>query len=174
MKKNRQANRRSSPRTKLFFESLESRRLLAADLLLFQNPIEPLDVNLDRHVSPVDALAIINELNAPNTQVVNVGSLLDTSGDRILAPVDALGVINSLNNPASDSTLRHLYEARDYLKTHSEAIPTKVLGVASEFTKLIDDYEAAPMQSMHLSGRLVNILWRIQSKFKKYMTKSNR
>ena len=143
MKKNRQANRRSSLRTKLFFESLESRRLLAADLLLFQNPIEPLDVNLDRHVSPVDALAIINELNAPNTQVVHVGSLLDTSGDRILAPVDALGVINSLNNPASDSTLRHLYEARDYLKTHSEAIPTKVLGVASEFTKLIDDYEAA-------------------------------
>ena len=51
---------------RLGFESLEDRRLLAIDALgqagvgLFI----ALDVNRDHHVTPVDALLIINELNA--------------------------------------------------------------------------------------------------------------
>ena len=143
MKMNRQTSRRSLQRTGLIFETLECRRLLAADLMLFQNPIEPFDVNLDRHISPVDALAIINELNAPRTETATVGNLLDTSGDNILAPVDALGIINTLNNPEEDSVLTHLYEARDYLNFHHDSIPIEALDVAGQFTELIDDYEAA-------------------------------
>ena len=50
-------------KTQLRIESLEQRRLLAADLLVFQNP-RPSDVT-DQYVSPVDALAIINQLNSP-------------------------------------------------------------------------------------------------------------
>ena len=143
MEKNRQTSRRNSQRTGLFLETLESRRLLAADLMLFQNPIEPLDVNLDRHISPVDALAIINELNSPRTDVVTVGNLLDTSGDDVLAPIDALGIINTLNNPEQDSVLTHLYESRDYLNINADSIPIDALGVAGQFTELVDDYEAA-------------------------------
>jgi len=143
MKNNRQTRRHNSQSVRLFLETLESRRLLAADLILFQNPIEPLDVNLDRHISPGDALAIINELNSPRTEVATVGNLLDTSGDNILAPVDALGIINTLNNPGQDSVFTHLYESRDYLNSHIDSIPIDALAVARQFNELIDDYEAA-------------------------------
>ena len=68
MKPNRRSYVNSLCKTQLRIESLEQRRLLAADLLVFQNHVEPLDVNLDQFVSPVDALAIINQLNSPQTQ----------------------------------------------------------------------------------------------------------
>ena len=65
MKMSRRKNNRSTSGAKLYLESLEARRLLAADFVVFQNPILPHDVNLDEHISPADALAIINELNIP-------------------------------------------------------------------------------------------------------------
>ena len=98
MKPNRRSYVNTLRKTQLHIESLEQRRLLAADLLVFQNPVDHLDVNLDQYVSPVDALAIINQLNSTQTQQQTTGALLDTSGDHILAPNDALTVINGLNN----------------------------------------------------------------------------
>lgn len=75
----------------------------------FMNPSNPLDVNADSIVSPVDALLIINELDngggvltgsisrnnfgAPNA----LPSYIDTNGDNILSPVDAVLVINELD-----------------------------------------------------------------------------
>lgn len=77
----------------------------------WQNPLNPLDVNHDQFVAPLDALCIINELNDP-TWHDNRGRLAafpqaatqvfyyDTNGDGYCAPLDALLVINHLNAPS--------------------------------------------------------------------------
>ncbi|MCA9169979.1 MAG: hypothetical protein KDB23_20025, partial [Planctomycetales bacterium] len=58
---------------------------------------EPLDVNHDGLVSPLDALLVINALNAASSS----DNSLDTNGDGMITAIDALLVINRLN--ASDS-----------------------------------------------------------------------
>ena len=66
-----------------------------------QNPTQPLDVNADGFISPIDALLIINFLNINGT--IPVGNLpepppyRDTNGDNIISPLDALRIINFLN-----------------------------------------------------------------------------
>jgi len=139
----RRTKPRRMPSNKLSVEMLESRRLLAADLVVFQNPIDPHDVNLDEHVSPVDALAIINELNIPTATQLHVGGFLDTSGDDILAPVDALGIINELNSASVKNELDHLVLARDYLLNEFDSIPQEAETVTVKFNSLINDYESA-------------------------------
>ncbi len=73
----------------------------AADAIR-QNPLNRLDVNGDSFVSPIDALLVIDRLNAiagvsdsPQDAVAAV--YLDTSGDGFLTSIDALLVLNSLN-----------------------------------------------------------------------------
>ncbi len=70
----------------------------------WQNPINPLDVNLDECVTPLDALQIINAINAgaavlpvPPQAGMRPPPLLDVTGDNIVSPYDALLVINYLN-----------------------------------------------------------------------------
>ena len=67
----------------------------------YQNPYNTLDVNSDGHVSPLDALLIINMLNDPNhpkQEDAYTGSDdLDTNGDGAFSAIDALLVINKLN-----------------------------------------------------------------------------
>lgn len=140
---NRRPNRRTLSRVTLTVETLESRRLLAADLMVFQNPIQPLDVNLDQYVSPVDALAIINELNTPRAEQTKVGDLLDTTGDALLAPNDALAIINDLNAGTGPTDINHLLRTRDYLLQESDSLPAAAKPVADEFNDLMDDYETA-------------------------------
>ena len=64
------------------------------------------DVNGDGHVSPIDALRIINfinlhgsqsELTAASVDAFFDGSMLDTNNDGSITPIDALLVINRLN-----------------------------------------------------------------------------
>ncbi len=65
-----------------------------------------LDVNLDGHVSPADALLVINTINDQLVQGVNDGSLpqgtsclrLDVNRDGKLSSIDVLMVINRLND----------------------------------------------------------------------------
>ncbi|MCA9225143.1 MAG: hypothetical protein KDA47_06000 [Planctomycetales bacterium] len=72
----------------------------------WQNPLNPLDVNRDGSVSPIDALLVINALNAgqagslvhPETSGLLPQRLLDTNGDNELSPVDVLVVVNFLNS----------------------------------------------------------------------------
>ena len=143
MKPNRRSYVNSLCKTQLRIESLEQRRLLAADLLVFQNPVDPLDVNLDQYVSPVDALAIINQLNSPQTQQQTVGALLDSSGDHILAPNDALSIINGLNNSTSKPTqLAGLYTARDYFVEQFEALPMEARVVVDQFTEIVNNHQS--------------------------------
>ena len=70
----------------------------------WQNPVNPLDVNDDGRVAPLDALWIVNQLNQseahelpPPTSTNAPPPFLDTSGDGNVTPLDALLVINFLN-----------------------------------------------------------------------------
>ena len=83
---------------KLTVENLENRLLLAADLA-FQNPLLFQDVNFDSYISQIDALQVINHLNAADAvpEEAPVGSFLDVSGDNQASAIDALQIINGLN-----------------------------------------------------------------------------
>jgi uncharacterized protein YkwD len=72
----------------------------------FRNPTNALDVNGDNLVSSLDALVVINALNAGNGGVLSgsVGApavYLDVNGDGLLSPLDALDILNSLNAAAA-------------------------------------------------------------------------
>ena len=60
--------RESSAKRSLRFESLETRALLAADLLVMHNFEMPEDCDDSGSVWPLDALVVINELNKPDIQ----------------------------------------------------------------------------------------------------------
>lgn len=105
-----------------FLQTLESRRLLAADAAMLEevSEIVAADVNADGSVTALDALEIINELNA--SEIAPVGESvsqrvdaildrLDVDGDGRLSAVDALRVINRINSDdvdLVDSVLRSL------------------------------------------------------------------
>jgi len=68
----------------------------------WQNPIDAMDVNMSGQVTPLDALLIINDLNALKARTLTARDLQqrlrqDASGDGILSPIDVLLVINRLN-----------------------------------------------------------------------------
>jgi hypothetical protein len=60
------------------------------------NELRPSDVNNDGHVSPLDALIVINTLD--EGPPVDGGMYIDTNRDGQLSPLDALLVINELDN----------------------------------------------------------------------------
>ncbi len=79
----------------------------------FTNANNPLDVNADGFVSPIDALAIINSLNSGGSRALGGGSgegeagshmYVDTNGDGFLSPIDVLNVINFLNGSGSSAS----------------------------------------------------------------------
>ena len=87
---------------------IELRSMFIAAATPWRNPDEPLDVNHDGSVSPIDALVVINMLNAMGTHAVPHSSAdgppppyYDSSGDGFVTPLDALRVINHLNRISS-------------------------------------------------------------------------
>ena len=69
----------------------------------WQNPTNRHDVNNDKVVSPLDALIIINDLNARRSRVLTGTNFIpppfiDVSGDSSVSPLDVLLVINYLNS----------------------------------------------------------------------------
>jgi hypothetical protein len=58
------------------------------------NPGDPLDVNYDGFISPIDALLVVNHLNRGGAPL---SSRLDVNRDRFVSPIDALLVVNYLN-----------------------------------------------------------------------------
>lgn len=85
-----------------------------------QNQVNAYDVNNDGHVSPIDALILINQLNAKRSASSSLTSdivsgeegpryYIDVDGDGTLSPLDALSVINYINNaPKSTSGTQEL------------------------------------------------------------------
>ena len=75
---------------------------------LSSNPKDPLDVNNDGFVTPIDALLVINEINAHGSHVLDINGFhtapfIDTDTDNIVSPHDVLLVINRLNAPSAGS-----------------------------------------------------------------------
>ena len=79
-----------------------------------QRPAEgsPLDVSRDGQISPIDAILVINALNALNAQIAegsvpvslpNDAETLDVNRDGELSPMDAVLIINYLNAQTPDS-----------------------------------------------------------------------
>jgi hypothetical protein len=104
---------RSHRLRKLQLESLEGRRLLAADTSLSSNFLIAEDVNKDFRVSAMDALVVINHLNARSASQgegefgggSNAPFALDVNRDGRLSALDALHVINRLNGEGEDNLL---------------------------------------------------------------------
>lgn len=78
----------------------------------WQNPVQPLDVNGDGKVLPIDALIVINHLNRNGTGTLdepNEGSLpppfLDVLGTGRVLPINALAIINYLNRTNKPGSL---------------------------------------------------------------------
>ena len=70
------------------------------------NPLEPLDVDEDGWVAPLDALLVINDLNRNGSRPLaetedRPRHLIDVNGDGFASAIDALLVINHLNAPRS-------------------------------------------------------------------------
>ncbi len=67
----------------------------------WQNTSNPLDVNDDGKITPIDALLVINYLNqhgsGPLPSTYTGPYYLDVNGDNAVTPLDALAVINYLN-----------------------------------------------------------------------------
>ena len=114
---------RSYIRRNLRLESLERRLCLTTIAQPFPlpepsycNAENPQDVNQDNHVTPLDALLVINELNTGGARALGEGgsndpvAMVDVNGDSQLSAVDALLVINSLNDPTVESTPTSLAE----------------------------------------------------------------
>lgn len=102
MRRRNSSRRRDSPflRSQLGLELLENRNLLAS---VWQNPLHALDVLDDGAIVPLDAMLIINELNAKGARRLPLGigataPYLDTNGDGSVDPLDAQLVIIELNS----------------------------------------------------------------------------
>ncbi len=95
----------SSSKRSLRFESLETRALLAADLLVPHNFAMPEDCDSSGSVSPLDALVVINELNQPESaRAIAASKMIDVDADGVLSPLDALVVINYINRNSTDGS----------------------------------------------------------------------
>jgi hypothetical protein len=92
--------------------------LAPAPLNPWQNADNPLDVDANTFVVPLDALIIINYLNAngagPLPLPATPPPFYDVNGDTILAPLDALIIINFLNSqPVAAPLLAPLADAAE-------------------------------------------------------------
>ena len=72
----------------------------------WQNQTNRFDVNNDGAVSPIDALLIINDLNAKGSRALTVADatppFVDVNGDGHVAPIDVLQVINAIEASLSE------------------------------------------------------------------------
>ena len=77
---------------------------------LWQNPVEPLDVDADQIISPIDAIIVINHLGEfpeglpPPGDGIEMPPYLDVVGNRSLGPLDALLVINHLTDVSTSGS----------------------------------------------------------------------
>jgi len=133
----------------LRIEPLESRQLLAADV--FQNPIDPYDVNNDGTHSPGDVLMVINSINGTGGEGESGGrpKFLDVSGDGLLAPNDVLLGINRMSSEGASELAPALAERLARLAEE---------GYAVNFENLLPDAGAG------LAERLDGVISRLQQR----------
>ncbi len=108
----------------------------------WQNLRDPLDVNDDSYISPIDALLVINDLNKrgarPLVEPSTGPPFLDVNGDGSVGPLDALLVVNYLNE-LSDAGEGE--SSGDVLVTAGHVSPPSDL----DFTSLLIEPPVAPI-----------------------------
>jgi len=116
---------------------------ISINTIPWQNTVNALDVDSSGDVTPLDALIIINDLNAlgprdlPNSLPGSGQFFLDVSGDGVTTPLDALIVINFLNDGAGPVPMQNAAQVgqatADARSANATAVaPTPVAAVTSE------------------------------------------
>lgn len=131
----------------------------------WQNPASRFDVNGDGHVTPIDAVSIISELNLRGSRLLAVprptpileARFFDVSPDNLLSPLDAIAVIGDLNRAARanaaegeptavaavDATFAREDEAfANWGRTHEERRPRWTAGATSTVPEPVARYRA--------------------------------
>jgi VCBS repeat-containing protein len=102
----------------------------------FHNEMNPLDVSGDSFVAPVDALTVINFINAFGSKVLiarDAGGAqasdesdpyYDVNGDNQVSPIDALMIINYLNGIASGGEGESRHGGVEFPTGHADSLTT--------------------------------------------------
>ncbi len=127
-------------RRRLKFESLEGRRLLAAD---WTNSVNHLDVNQSGMVTALDALLILNEVNSKGAHVLPdladgtvPPAWLDVNADNVVSALDALQIINAINANPDQPTL-------SFVNSSTESPGTAFTGRTTPNAKVVVEQMAA-------------------------------
>jgi len=79
-----------------------------AHVSAWHNQARPQDVNQDQRVTPFDALAVINTLNARGARALSAAegettAMVDVDGDSQVTAADCVAIVNALNDVSEDS-----------------------------------------------------------------------
>lgn len=142
-------------------ESLEGRHMMAGDVYLpYHNDLIPEDTNGDYSVSALDALLVINALNAGQTgELIGPGigkadgPLIDVSGDNSLSALDALKIVNRLNGEGETSplvgfTYQFLDQNGNPLPTNNAGKPQASVGQLVQLKTFIQDLRGFDAQGI--------------------------
>ncbi|MBT4012202.1 MAG: hypothetical protein HOF15_07760, partial [Planctomycetaceae bacterium] len=171
---------RFTPANLLEVDPLGQDELSIAELFgfsLYQNPSQPLDVNADGNVSPIDALTVINSLNSEGSRSVlvlgdsdgDMGDYLntqqylyDTNGDFAITPIDVLSVINHLNGSAGGEGEAVSVTADDFFLGYGQdelATVAVEAPVAAAITSTGVDVENTYAQEQYTTPLQANAAW---------------
>ncbi len=167
----RQGKRRLAGRNRWTrsLEMLERRELLAADTGVstpWHNANNPLDVNGDNRVTPLDALIVFNDLLRYGMRPVPLDEVapltngggaaapvkyVDVTGDNIVTPLDALRIVNAL---AVDDQAQIKVVATDLFGTQITETP---VGSQFQLRAIVQDVRTPPAQFGGVFAAYLNV-----------------
>ena len=136
------------------YEELKNIFISAADteepLNPWHNYDQPLDVNDDSFISPIDALFVLNELNTVGPHELDPTQMpthyLDSNDDGFVSPIDALLVINHLNLESQEDNSVAAIPLTSQLEEDRSTQESKVgLSPALVDDVLSDEVESGPV-----------------------------
>lgn len=146
-KLSRTRKNRSQMLRQLRLESLEGRRVMAADGI--HNALIAADVNHDFVVSPLDALLVIRDLHRLRSAAVNAEGettprqlYTDVSNDGRVSPLDVLLVIDTLQGDGEDDPL--VRYSIDFTDLSGNAITQIAVGQSFQARVFVQDLRPAP------------------------------
>lgn len=133
-----------------------------------RNPIDPLDVDGDFFVAPIDVLTVVSDLNRNGSRGLSDDPpgddrlpFLDVNDDKFVAPIDVLLVANGLNNPSllslgKLSELEGTLEGHDVVRGETEFEIEREHGVVRrEFKVQIEHADPGSLHDVLVDGVLV-------------------
>ncbi len=155
-------------------ENYQAMRALLVDAAMetqkpWMNANDPLDVNGDGSVHPLDVLLVINKINEdgngelPAPSGTTLPSLLfDCNGDNILSPLDVIQIVNYLNSQSmvgegeSNSPLSVKQDDGELHRGSPKFQPLAADELHSDWERSVDDYFVAAKETEHTSDPHAN------------------